>query len=751
MSIDVSNTPEMYKIYTSGRFTFNTKCRVRNTPDMSDPGMVTYQVGQSVNYDSKLKNGNHFWLSYISNSGSRHYIPYANTDKGTYFGSDTNPGNPIKPVTVVTSGNTDGNTNTSAPHPGHLLGTLTGQAGANIADQTPDGTILVMSGSFTFDEPARGRDRTNMTTANKVDRFLASQTVYYNAKIKADGHYWFRYIHTSGATYYVPYATIDPYRPYGIDSNPGDPVFTQSNTGSPTGGSTNSNTNGGSHTSNPNATRPQGGQDTGSPIFQSRDTNFDIADNYESLHGEVKLVDNGAWSRSQPYMSATKLTHYAKGSTVNYTGKLHSDSRVWCIVNGQYLPIGKLSTPIHEVIGSAAGLKAHHSKFSYTEDYNEHQPWANIWPYSDEDANSDDRRNILVWENPRQELQPTSYESQELDRVHNVVQSVTRPDSVTIGFITDTHFSSYNTPSTARVLRQMKTFSYYAKHYGLDLMVHGGDLNDGVTEKQYEIEDVKRGMDALRLGQRPLLVAQGNHDDNSAFARDKDGYYPRNIITNAEAYPFRLGSFANLLDTRGNTANRATYGKYKIPNSKVNVIILDGFDQSDYYSTPIKLRRQFRHGWTHFSTTQQNWLRNTLNAIPDDELVLVVTHIMFKGLQFSKINEFAEASLDGSAAPGTLESSNIRQILVNYNNRTNNLIAVMGGHTHHEDYTYQYGIHWIVSDCALNDRGDKTFERGLNTTNEQAWDTLVINSSERKLHRIRYGWTSKDHKQTYNF
>ncbi|PTM23689.1 hypothetical protein DA798_03565 [Lactobacillus sp. PFC-70] len=230
MSIDVSNTPDMFSITKSGSFTFDRNCRVRNTADMNDAGVATYTSGMSVSYDSKYKNGNHLWLSYIAVSGARRYVPYANTDTGEYFGIDNNPGDPIK----QSSGS--GSTSTGS------LGTLTGQAGADVASQTPDGTILVESGSFKFVEPAAGRDATSMSGANKVDSFKAAETVYYNAKIKADGHYWFRYIHTSGATYYVPYATINPFRYYGNDSNPGDPVYASSSTG----GSTGSGTTGGS-------------------------------------------------------------------------------------------------------------------------------------------------------------------------------------------------------------------------------------------------------------------------------------------------------------------------------------------------------------------------------------------------------------------------------------------------------------------------------------------------------------------------
>lgn len=89
MAIDVSNTPDMYTIEITGTFTFNTNCAVRNTPDMDATGVATYTSGESVNYDSKVKNGNHLWVSYLSSSGTRHYVPYANTDSGTYFGTDS--------------------------------------------------------------------------------------------------------------------------------------------------------------------------------------------------------------------------------------------------------------------------------------------------------------------------------------------------------------------------------------------------------------------------------------------------------------------------------------------------------------------------------------------------------------------------------------------------------------------------------------------------------------------------------------
>lgn len=74
MAIDVSNTPDGYTINVSGSFTFNTTCGVRAEPDMSATALAAYHAGDTVYYTSKLKSGNHFWLSYASYSGDIRYV-----------------------------------------------------------------------------------------------------------------------------------------------------------------------------------------------------------------------------------------------------------------------------------------------------------------------------------------------------------------------------------------------------------------------------------------------------------------------------------------------------------------------------------------------------------------------------------------------------------------------------------------------------------------------------------------------------
>ena len=235
MPIDVSNTPDMYEIDANGSFTFNTKVGVRNDPNMDSTPITYYESGESVNYSKKLKNGTWLWLSYESTSGATRYVPYANTETGEYLGTDSNAS--VQPIVPPTGTGTGTGTGTETGE----LGSLTGQAGADVADQTPDGTTLTESGQFTFSEPAAGRASTDMD-AEHLDSWSIGETVDQNAKIKADGHYWFQYVNTNGSTYYVPYATISPFRYYGTDANPGDPVIPQKDTGTTTTGTPRSHT-----------------------------------------------------------------------------------------------------------------------------------------------------------------------------------------------------------------------------------------------------------------------------------------------------------------------------------------------------------------------------------------------------------------------------------------------------------------------------------------------------------------------------
>ncbi|WP_164511308.1 phage tail tip lysozyme [Levilactobacillus mulengensis] len=204
-------TPDGYSIDLSGSFTFDTSCAVRNEPKMSDAGVATYTDGGTVNYDKKIKTDDHFWLSYVSASGVRRYVPYANTATGVYFGNDHNPKDPISSDSGSES---TGSGSTSSGSTGETGGT---------AATTPEMYTISTSGSFTFNTNCRVRSTPVMSDTG-VATYTTGMTVNYDSKVKNDNHFWLSYLVSSGARRYVPYGNISKGTYFGSDTTPKDPI-----------------------------------------------------------------------------------------------------------------------------------------------------------------------------------------------------------------------------------------------------------------------------------------------------------------------------------------------------------------------------------------------------------------------------------------------------------------------------------------------------------------------------------------------
>ncbi|KRK47357.1 hypothetical protein FC96_GL002476 [Secundilactobacillus kimchicus JCM 15530] len=846
-----TNTPEMYTITASGTFTFDRNVGVRTSPFMAQSSAATYVAGESVNYDSKVKNDNHLWLSYIGASGNRVYVDYANIANNEYFGTDTNSTDPIQAG--------------SEPTTGEGLGTLYGQEGANHADATPDGTTYTTTGNFTYTtNGAYGRETTLMDSQG-IDHIVVNSTVPYTAKIKADNHYWLKYVSANdGKTYYVPYATIvdsttGVLRYYGEDSNWGDPVYAsggststggglptpsdQENLGELTGAEgaavanqtadgtvldsqghmgivadvnvyetpdinstvidtlaggndiyyeakvksgnyywacyspnddghyvyfpyaqispfvsyvTDENPGDPVYTTGGGTTggRDQGGVDTGTPSLSGAQPLASL-DGYKfPMKGWVKML-SGAATRTQPTFSSdfeTGTTH-AKGTKVNYVGKTNGTehTRMWVkFANGHYMPIGQLSVGLNDL------TKNNDSAYSetvanYVQDQNTSQPWENIWPYT-KMVNGKTRGNKVYgpnntsWEEgynidnltPSEDFVPTSDEIDEMERIKSEITANRNDDDVLITYITDTHVDSYQTPGTAMGLRAIMLASYFTSHYGTDLMIHGGDLNDGVKSRELSLIDTERAVDAVKLSRRPYIILQGNHDDNSGYVRDMAGYQMDQIVTAADEWSLRSSQWLQ----RPSNPNNAVYGTYEIPDSNITVLVLDGFDQpeiaTDTTDDGNPHFNTFRHGFTRYSKPQYDWLVNTLPQLAaSGRKIMVFNHIMPRGVTGWKTlldlsNHFENAhDLSGYSAL-------IYDELTKY---SNSIIGYVAGHTHEDDHAYSGGIQFVTTTCALPDRGTGDENRAPKGNRDQlAFDVFQISTKNGTVNRHRYGF-----------
>ncbi|MGS4786048.1 LD-carboxypeptidase LdcB/DacB [Streptococcus sp. P25B114] len=172
------------KLAPQGSYTFTERAGVKREAKLSSPDVAFYDKGMKVNYDKIITADNHQWLSYISFSGGRSYIPVAKVAPVTTptVHKPVESPKPDKPtVTPVTSQ------------------TETSEASLKLAAQ----------GSYTFTERV-GVKREAKLSSPDVAFYDKGMKVNYDKVITADNHQWLSYISFSGGRSYIPVAKVAP-------------------------------------------------------------------------------------------------------------------------------------------------------------------------------------------------------------------------------------------------------------------------------------------------------------------------------------------------------------------------------------------------------------------------------------------------------------------------------------------------------------------------------------------------------------
>ncbi|AEV95665.1 NlpC/P60 family protein [Pediococcus claussenii] len=104
--------PKSNQLKVSGSFTAGGTINIRNKPSTSGKIEGSYAGGETVNYDQKVSAEGYDWISWISYSGSRHYMVERVTKTKEMWGKDSNPvfvggakdsGGKVKPKVPVKS------------------------------------------------------------------------------------------------------------------------------------------------------------------------------------------------------------------------------------------------------------------------------------------------------------------------------------------------------------------------------------------------------------------------------------------------------------------------------------------------------------------------------------------------------------------------------------------------------------------------------------------------------------------------
>ncbi|GGE35222.1 SH3 domain-containing protein [Streptococcus himalayensis] len=178
---------------SSGSYTFKERTGVKNEAKLSSPDLATYEVGQRVNYDRTVTSEGYQWLSYISYSGTRRYIPALKLQEM----ATPSEAQPIsKPVS-------------NQPAPSQPVPTTKPsetKPAVKPADTKPvssSQTLLPSSGSYTFKERTGVKNEAKLSSPD-LTTYEVGQRVNYDRTVTSEGYQWLSYISYSGARRYVP-------------------------------------------------------------------------------------------------------------------------------------------------------------------------------------------------------------------------------------------------------------------------------------------------------------------------------------------------------------------------------------------------------------------------------------------------------------------------------------------------------------------------------------------------------------------
>lgn len=297
------------------------------------------------------------------------------------------------------------------------------------------------------------------------------------------------------------------------------------------------------------------------------------------------------------------------------------------------------------------------------------------------------------------------------------------------------------------MLHELQVMGAYARRHRMDALVVNGDLVDGVQTIDRTLLDTKAAMETLRAGEVPCLFTQGNHDDNSGFARFVNGDRVEQVISDETLASLR--GFDRLSDS-SRSSPAALYGLYHFPGTSVYAILLDAFDIPDsdargyfedgYDDAPNGIYwhgvvANIRHSRSRFQQQQADWLATTFDMLPAGAQVIVFSHAAIRRPSTQQAPGFYW-TYDWFVNNQQGAYGRIYQTLAVHRRQ---IIAVMTGHDHVDDWANDNGLNWISSTCAIPSR--RKSDIGLSNYGvKSAWDVLVINPGDRELYRFRYGW-----------
>ncbi|MBQ9827377.1 MAG: metallophosphoesterase [Lachnospiraceae bacterium] len=287
-----------------------------------------------------------------------------------------------------------------------------------------------------------------------------------------------------------------------------------------------------------------------------------------------------------------------------------------------------------------------------------------------------------------------SFMAEELeDTVSKVLKCRREKDFVFI-MPADTHYAFGGTwKDTEACIRAL------AGRIGPDMIVHLGDITDGMMPESLDSMCVKRTDRGLKAAGIPVRYCVGNHDLVSIYSDDIKGYAERKT---------------DLI-----TGGRGAYYYEDLPEKNIRCIYLSAYEPSE----------EDPYG---FSVEEISWLERTLKEMPEGFKALVFTHV-------SPLLNMVQKS------DRVRNASKVMEVLkASYKDR--NILGVFAGHSH-VDSLDNAGFPVIRTGCAkLEDHAAGSrplhtgvFTRKAGTASQELLDIAVVHTDTADMDIIRFG------------
>jgi len=299
-------------------------------------------------------------------------------------------------------------------------------------------------------------------------------------------------------------------------------------------------------------------------------------------------------------------------------------------------------------------------------------------------------------------------------------------------FITDTHVGA-NRMTSASLMRGICTNS------GINKVFFGGDVITAHGSKEDLYNQVNKQLTTYDDYLKPYATiynTRGNHDFIiCSSAKDTVGYTaPYEVI-----YRFFMKDLENKVNQDLDNPN-SLYYYHDNQSAKIRYIHLDACEDS----TTSVVCMGIGYG---LSQSQYNWLIKTLQSLPANWNVIILSHIPItsqlagqkRASFYSPLKGLLEAFQNASTYnySGTIGGFTLN-INVDFKTNTSKIICILGGHLHKDRQRYENGILHIVTACDAYYSQDG-IKRTKGTVNESCLDACLVDINSRVLRFVRFG------------